>query len=337
MSGKYVILLDPSLIDNNGTPSTNIGDLIIYDAVSKIIESLFPGLEIIRISTHQFPKQKHIDLIRNASYTIIGGTNLLSSHIRQYNQWKTYTSFMDYLFPKINNIILLGVGWWQYQGKPDFVSKRFYRKVLHDSFIHSVRDSYTLNKLKLTGMDNCINTSCPTLWGLDGKNINHKNLGINNCLFTLTDYYPNIEFDNNMIELILDNFTGEIFFFPQGTEDVAYINSLAQYQKNAGRITILQRDLQTFHDVLKHDICYVGTRLHAGIKCIENSVESLILSVDNRAAEIAADVNLPVAERSDINKISDWMCGKVDFENINLPIENINKWKSQFEKSYETS
>lgn len=57
---NYITLLDPSLNDNNGTPALNLGDIIIYDSVKKILAELFPAIEVVRLSSHQwFTKKKH--------------------------------------------------------------------------------------------------------------------------------------------------------------------------------------------------------------------------------------------------------------------------------------
>jgi polysaccharide pyruvyl transferase WcaK-like protein len=225
---------------------------------------------------------------------------------------------------------LFGVGWWQYQQKPDLISKQFYKKVLNKEIIHSVRDSYTEEKLNSIGINNTLNTSCPTLWALDGVNANHNNLKTKNCLFTLTDYSINVSTDTTLIESILSGFSGEIKFFPQGFEDIQYLNSLEVYKQNKVRIQILERNINEFYNHLSSDFCYIGTRLHAGIKCIEKGLESLIIAVDNRAKEMSKDVSLPVVDRLKIQTVNDWIEGKLIFKNISLPTESIIKWKNQF-------
>ena len=45
---------------------------------------------------------------------------------------------------------------------------------------------------------------------------------------------------------------------------------------------------------------YVGTRLHAGILALNYRKRTLIIAVDNRAAEMKTDINLPVIARGDL-------------------------------------
>ena len=64
----------------------------------------------------------------------------------------------------LRNIVLFGVGWQQYMGQSDVLSKLFFRKCLSRDYLHSVRDMYTYNELKDI-VPNVIYTACPTLLG----------------------------------------------------------------------------------------------------------------------------------------------------------------------------
>lgn len=96
-------------------------------------------------------------------------------------------------------------------------------------------------------------------------------------------------------------------------------------------MNIINATLEDYNKFLEsHETDYIGTRLHAGIHALNYKKRSIIISIDNRANEIAKDTNLPIIQRENITsqleaKIkSNW---KTD---INLPLENINKWKKQF-------
>ena len=103
------------------------------------------------------------------------------------------------------------------------------------------------------------------------------------------------------------------------------------YKSNKEKIRILN-DIDEFYSVIESDsIIYIGTRLHGGIKAMQKGVQSLILSIDNRAKEISKDINLPIAERSDIKSVESWLEGNTTFQNIKLNLDNIRTWKSQFE------
>ena len=100
--------------------------------------------------------------MRHSDYIFWGGTNALTSHMNKYKQMGFLLK--DLLFVK--DLILLGVGWWQYQGKPNLYTRLFLRRLLSLERIHSVRDSYTEGMLKSIGIENVVNTSCPTVWGI---------------------------------------------------------------------------------------------------------------------------------------------------------------------------
>jgi len=325
-------LFDPSLKDNNREPSVNLGDIIISKSIEKCLNEMFSNSEVIRISSHVLPSKKEFNILNECELIFIGGTNILSSEINKYNQWKVLKNKFNGLFSSvpIENIILLGVGWWQYQSSPEYNTKKFYEKILSKNKFHSVRDKYTLKMLESIDINNVLNTSCPTTWELNGQEINRK-LIKENCLFTITDYMKDVESDNSLIQIILDSYSGKIFFFPQGTGDVNYITLLSSFKKNKERITVLNRTIDEFEECLTFaDVDYVGTRLHAGINALQLKKNSLILSVDNRATEMAKDISLPVVSRKDLKMIRKWINGDNVFSNIKIPIESITLWKNQF-------
>ena len=328
-----VTLFDPSLWTNEGQLSSNLGDVIINESVKKYLNNIFPGIDYAPISSHQVPRDNLIRGARKSSFVFFGGTNALSSDLEEYNQWKLpvpHRLVWPFKFP-VNDVILMGVGWWQYQDFPTGYTRAFYNRALSHKHSHSVRDSYTEQKMKQLGFDNVINTGCPTMWGLNGLHVAARTGGSENCLFTLTDYNKNPVADDKIIELILGNYRGKIFFFPQGSLDTEYIVSLSNYQKYSSRITIINRTYEDYVAILdKYDVDYIGTRLHAGIKALQLKKQALILSVDNRTIEISKDTGLPVAPRNDSEKILSWIGGQKLFNEIRMPIREIEQWKKQF-------
>jgi predicted transcriptional regulator len=82
-----------------------------------------------------------------------------------------------------------------------------------------------------------------------------------------------------------------------------------------------------------NSLTYIGTRLHAGIKCLEQNHKSIIIAIDNRAIEIAKDTNLPICLRQDYTVLLEWLEGKNVFNNqLNIPEKEIALWKNQFSK-----
>src|ERR1039457_4331431 len=107
---SHIALLDPSLMNHEGNLSANLGDLIIYDSVNKIIAGLFPSKEIIRISSHVPLEKKHQQIVNNAEFAFVGGTNIFLSDYSGYRLLKLKNdSSLLWLFPGVKNLIFLGV------------------------------------------------------------------------------------------------------------------------------------------------------------------------------------------------------------------------------------
>ncbi|MDR2994466.1 MAG: polysaccharide pyruvyl transferase family protein [Bacillus cereus] len=323
-------LLDPSLWDNNGNYSPNTGDIIIYDAVIKVLDDVFKDYDLIRVSTHTNPDNKLLKKLSLSDIQIIGGTNLLSSNIEEYNQWKFERTFFSKVLYPVKNIITLGVGWWQYQQEPTDKTKKYYKSILNTHYAHSVRDSYTKDKLIAMGINNVINTSCPTMWELFGRDVNKKSGNSKNCVFTLTDYNTSVENDTNLIKLLIENFSEKLLFFAQGSKDIEYIKSLDIYKANKDKFQFIN-SLTEYNKLLENgNITYIGTRLHAGARALQKEVDALVLQVDNRAKEITLDTNFPSIERNNLKLLQKWLNGDQIFSKMTIDTDNIKKWKEQF-------
>jgi hypothetical protein len=320
-------LIDPALQDHAGRDSDNLGDVVIYRAISRVLSELFPGEEIVRISSHEPLEESHYEIMRSARIVFQGGSNLLSSDVLTYNQWNFTRNPGDYHTPRFDNSVLFGVGWWQYQDPPTAFTSDFYRKILSPSRIHSVRDGYTANRLRDAGITNVVNTGCPSMWGLEGVEPGGRS---EDCVLTLTDYYKRPEDDERLLRTALFHFR-KIYFFPQGTGDVEYIQTLGAFREYPGRFQILDHSLGAFESLLDSERpTYFGTRLHGGIVALNHRVPSLILGVDNRATEMARDFQLPVVPRTDQSSIDGWLRGHLKFPAIRVFREQIERWRAQF-------
>ena len=102
------------------------------------------------------------------------------------------------------------------------------------------------------------------------------------------------------------------------------------YSIYGNKAIYVKPSLQALDEILTIDIDYLGTRLHAGIRALQNKKRTLILAVDNRAIEISKDTNLPVVPRNDWESITSWIESDYTTQII-LPWSNIDKWKSQFQ------
>ncbi|OJV15954.1 MAG: hypothetical protein BGO21_30510 [Dyadobacter sp. 50-39] len=311
--------MDPSI----GT--SNMGDYIIQDAVKKYIRQTFPSSFVSTFPSQLSRKMDSVNLMQGQDIILVGGTNLLASNMESRFQWKVNPRDAYFL---ANKIVLFGVGWWQYQDSPNPYTSQLYNNLLSKNFIHSVRDSYTRDKLHSIGIKNVVNTTCPTLWELTPE----KCMAIpvkkaSDVITTLTFYNKNYEQDRALIGTLQANYRN-VYVWIQGFEDLHYLKELAPGME---RIVTVNPDLAFYNEALtgNDDIEYVGTRLHAGVRALQLGKRTLIVAVDNRAVEISKDTNLNVIRREDLDKCLNFI--NQDYvTDIRLPEEEIQLWKNQF-------
>lgn len=317
-------LISPHIFSIDGTPSPNIGDEIIYTYLSRELKSMFPLSEQYNFPLHDSLNRYHKSILDRCEFIFVTGSNFLTP--RFDSQRKAILS-LDSLGLK-NRIILMGGGWSNILNSGlDRKTLLLYSRLMSKDSIHSVRDSFTLDKLSVVS-NNIVNTSCPTMWSLSETEYCRRNF-TEDCLFTLTDYNIHTVNDSDFIELLLKNFK-TLHFFPQGRHDSLYLKSLDIFKKNDHRFNFLQRKLNSLNELISQkSISYVGTRLHCGIHTLNHSIDSLILEVDNRARFISNDTNLPVIKRGDIKSMISWLNGEKLFNKFALP-KNWNKWKESY-------
>jgi len=319
-----ILLFNPSLKDNAGTLNSNLGDIIISQAVIAEIHRIFPKEEIISISSHAYPGETERLKIKKARCRIVGGTNVLSSDMRHCRQWSVPGKVMA-----LHPAVLCGVGWQHYQSSITLFSKVLLKCALSRTFIHSVRDGYTKQKLATCGIRNVVNTSCPTLWGLAGQTkVVNEQKPAKSVLLMLTDYRKNPEADRFLVSCLVKHYK-TIYFWPQGEMDLDYLQTLMK--DKAFNLVVLERTLAALDACLSAtpDLDYVGTRLHGGIRCLVAGKRSLILEVDNRATEIAKETGLPTLSRTDTANIVKWV--NVGWKSeISVDEKPIKKWREQF-------
>lgn len=306
---KNIEIYDTSLYTDN------LGDQIINYYCNRIFEEL--NLNIVdRIPTHIESVDSNINL-----YKIVTGTNLLSSHINR-GIWKIPRNLNG-----LDKVIFLGVGWEGYSNKENLFTKKFFANIVNKNVIHSVRDSYTERKLKSLGVTNVINTACPTMWKL---NVEHckkipKNKAMN-VITTITDYNRDETQDWCMLDILLKNYTN-VYIWLQGDNDLDYLKSYYNFDK----LKIVENSLPEYTSFIReNDVDYIGTRLHAGIHALNFLRRTIIISIDNRAKEIALDTNLPILDRSRISEQLDLLINSQFETRIKLPDEKISFWKEQF-------
>jgi len=301
----------------------NLGDYIIMDAVRDHIDETFPSAMILHAATHDKISKPAYSIVKQSDFAFVGGTNLLSSNMNSYNQWKI--NLIDSFF--LSDVVLMGVGWWQYQKDPNFYTRYLLKSVLSQNILHSVRDSYAESMLKKAGLSNVINTSCATMWRLDEGHCEKipKNIA-DNVVTTLTDYNKDSKSDLELI-MLLKKYYKKVYIWPQGSGDIEYINKL-----DISRfVEVLPPKLDAYNSILENEesLDFVGTRLHAGVRALQYKRRTIILGIDNRAFEKAKDFNITVCPRDDLDRLKRLICSSFPTE-IKLPIENIARWKNQF-------
>lgn len=300
--------------------SYNLGNNVIMDAVNEELDALFPNTQIYRLAPMDIGPYSRSCLMKS-DLAFFGGTNSLNGDLFKYKQWDLRLRNIH----GISNTVLLGLGWWQYEKKPiTTYSKYLFTKALTKNYLHSVRDNYTKEKLESIGI-NSINTGCPTIWNLTPEKLSSipstKRPGV---VFTITDYNKNVERDSKMINSCLDNYS-EVYFFPQGTGDIEYVNSMIDLNK----IKILKPRIEDFNKVLDSDVDYIGTRLHAGIRALQKGVHSIIIGIDNRALEKKKDIGLLVLDETEINHLDELIKKRTPIK-LDIPFAEIKKWRKQF-------
>lgn len=326
---------------NPSISSENVGDDIILKYCQQQLEDIFGDSLYVNIPTRDkldLMSRKHI---LSSDYAFVCGTNLLASNMDVRKQWnigiknaieilnanlrrREYLNFKKYAEKQL---ILMGVGWWQYQGEINKYTEILLNMLLSDKYTHSVRDSYTENKLKSIGIHNVLNTSCPTMWNLTKEvclMIPEKKAS--RVVTTLTNYNRFREKDEKLLEILCSRYK-EVYVWLQAIEDLSYLEDLScrKYVK------IIPPNLKAYDCYLKeYETDYVGTRLHGGIRALNNVKRSLILAVDNRALEISKDTGLPVLERGKVEECLESWIEEPYNTSIILPVDNIEAWKHQF-------
>lgn len=315
LNKSQVVLLDTKI------GSDNIGDDIIMSYCENICNNLFRKSELIHVPTHIYDEQsEHMQ----DKLKILCGTNILYKEMEISKQLSLPKDMSN-----MKNVCLLGVGMQELglEKKPSEYTIKLLKLMLNNNFIHSVRDKQTKNFLESIGIKNVVYTSCPTMWELSPEKCERINRRkSNNVLTTITDY----KMDKNNDEFMLSTLKKEydkVYIWIQGQLDYEYLQQLV----NTKEFILVPPTLGALDKVLEiNDLDYVGTRLHAGIRSLNKLHRSLIISIDNRAREMAKYTNLPIIEREDIrNMLVEWIYNdqKID---ICLPMEEINKWKNQF-------
>ena len=305
--------------------SENSGDWVIMAACDEACRDMFGSKELQHVATHYYSEElEHL----SGRVKLLCGTNILYTHMADQKQWA-----LPHDLRSFDHVCLLGVGMSDI-GVDDCIdayTKAFYKTVLDGELFHSVRDEMTRQRLLDIGITNVLNTACPTMWSLTPEVQANIPVQKASCVLTsITDYSFSPERDLEMLKILGREYE-KVTIWVQGSHDIDWcldkIVDLSSYEVVGPNIEDLDRVLK------RSDLDYVGTRLHAGIRCLNRGHRSLIIAVDNRARQIGADTGLPVLEREELSsgKLEEWINHPVPSD-IRLPWDAINQWKDQFRR-----
>jgi polysaccharide pyruvyl transferase WcaK-like protein len=312
---KKISIFDTTISDYN------LGNQIIMESVYKHLYEIFPEDFFFKLPYMEITKHT-ISYLKRSDLTFFGGTNSLSGQMERYKQWDL-TLRKSY---QVRDVILMGIGWWQYQNKTSWYTRILLKNALSKKYYHSARESHTQAKLQEIGIENVINTGCPTLWDLSPEHCKTvPSQKAKHVMLTLTDYHENVTRDKKIIDVLQANYD-TIYYWIQGEGDLDYINRI----KGNQNIVCVRPRLESYDEALKNpEMDYVGTRLHAGIRALQKGRRALIIGIDNRALEMQKDFNLPVLHQDKIEELHQQINATSHLK-INLPNENIARWKNQF-------
>lgn len=316
--GDQTVLLD------TGMGSENCGDHIIMENCLLQLEGCADTAAMGHVPTHRFPNEAELACLKASGRKILCGTNILSGRMRAYGVWQLGAQVAPYC-----GTLLMGVGFDSKDEGYDRYTQGMLQTILAKDGFHSVRDTFSEKKLRTMGISNVLYTGCPTMWNLTPEHcaaIPRKKA--RNAVCTVTDYSRDPKNDSAMLDILLENYD-TVYLWLQGRDDLCYVRELGYEDK----LKLIPGTLADYDTVLAlDDLDYVGTRLHAGIRALSKGHRSLVVSIDNRAECIGADTGLPTIRREDIPiALRERLEEKFETK-INMPWDNIEKWKGQFER-----
>ena len=323
---------------NTAVGSKNLGDYVINYSIKKKMDYLDSKSFVLELPSHTktfgFMQRvlvpKLIKSYNEFDYKFFCGTNALyTCMIRPNPNWKI--SLWD--MPVQKDVILLGVGLGMNREKFDAYTKRLWKKVLSKRFVHSVRDKKTQEYLEKIGLK-AIYTGCPTTWGFTAEFLqNVPKTKSDSVVFTLTSYTSDKEWDLKMIDILFHNYKN-LYFFPQSFEDLAYLRSLISLE-TFEKIQIIGGNLDSLDKVLSNiDTDYIGSRLHGGMFALQHKKRTIVVAIDYRAENMLGNSNVIINRKESTPEDLNIMINKEFTPVIDIPFENIEKWKSQFTAEY---
>ena len=321
---ENILLLDTSV------GSLNKGDEIIMKCVRKQLSDITRRANVFTVPTHlssfnwfQVARDSlRVQFYSNAKYKFIGGTNLLTMDmLTHFPQWNI--SIFNYR--PLKGTVLLGVGAGKGE-KMNAYTKMLYRKVLSHEYVHSVRDERTKKFVTDLGFK-ALNTGCPTMWALTPELCSQIPSGKSeSVVFTLTDYSRDPVKDQLLIDILNRNYK-QVYFWIQGSDDYSYFESLV----NTDQVEVIPPTVEAYEEVLRRDVDFVGTRLHAGIFAMRHKKRTIIISVDERAQGMSQTYSLNTIERTHLDSLEQ-MINSEFITDVKIDFDTVDEWMSQFKE-----
>lgn len=304
----------------------NLGNRIIMDAVAGGLRELFPRSLVYHLPAVEAPRALGSRrILEGADHVFYAGTNMLRADMNhRWNEWGLQRRDVH-----VRDVVLFGVGWWQYQSEPvNLYTRRLLEGALHHGVAHSVRDSYTAKRLQELGFD-AINTGCPTIWSVNPAHCRAiPDRKADAVVLTLTAWKRDIEADRALFEIVARNYQ-TIKFWPQQFDDYDYAREVcgAQFE----RLQIISPALEAYDEVLQsEEIDFIGNRLHGGIRALQHQRRAIVVTVDNRATEMGRDFNLPICLKAEVETKLEALINSQWQSSVTPDHAAIETWKRQF-------
>lgn len=240
----------------------------------------------------------------------------------RFRQWDVTRRWSGLVGPAV----LLGVGWWQYGDEPNAYTRWLYRRVLSHDATDSVRYEFTAGCLRSMGFS-VLNTACPTMWQFGENHCRTVPVDRASSVVSTVAHYSKDPVRDRAMLMELAGLYRDVHLMVQGSDDLDYLDTL---DRPWDRFHLLRPTLESFNALLTEgDVDYVVTTLHAAIRAFQHVRRSLIIGVDNRAAEKHKDFDISYLTREDVHRLGALLSGTLTTA-LRIPEARIGGWRAQF-------
>ena len=226
---ENILILDTSV------GSQNKGDEIIMECTRRELQFILKDNFEYTLPTHVSPfhwyqvwrNSNRLRSYADCRLKFVGGSNILVKNLlTHYPQWNINL----FNYQPLKGCILVGVGAGVGE-KSNAYTRYIYRHMLNRDYYHSVRDERSRKYVESLGLK-AINTGCVTMWKLTPefcRTIPTKKSS--RVVFTVTASHSKeaIERDKNILSVLRNNYD-EIYFWPQGIDDMNHLSDIMTCQ-----------------------------------------------------------------------------------------------------------